>query len=119
MSGRLPKTLGQILEISGNFVIMLILIICRSGSKLVHVRLNTRSLVQNLEKPCVHSRVHSFVSNVMKLCPNVNYHNIYVKFETGTCWVETRSLRQQATQMSDLGPLWPSTYITKQNKRET
>ena len=61
---------------SGNFVRMLILIISRSRAKLDHVRSKTRLLGQILEKPCVHSRVHSFVSNVMKLCQNVNHHNI-------------------------------------------
>ena len=55
---------------------MLILIISRSSSKLGHVRSKTRSLGQRLEKPCVQSRVHIFVSNVMKLCQNVNHHNI-------------------------------------------
>ena len=60
----------------GNFVRMLILIISRSSLKLGHVRSKTRSLDQILEKPCVHSRVHSFVSNAMTLCHNVNLHNI-------------------------------------------
>ena len=56
------------IQSSGNFVRMLILIISRSGVKLGHVRSKTRSLGQILEKPYVHSRVHSFVSNVMKQC---------------------------------------------------
>ena len=60
------------IQSSGNFVRMLILIISRSSSKPGRVRSKTRSLGQILEKPCVHSRVHSFVSNVMKLCQNVN-----------------------------------------------
>ena len=60
----------------GNFVRVLTHIISRSSSKLGHVRSKTRSLGQILEKPCVHSRVHNFVSNVMKLSQNVNHHNI-------------------------------------------
>ena len=61
---------------SSNFVRMLILIISRSSLKLGHVRSKARSLDQILEKLCVHSRVLSFVSNVMTLCQNVNHHNI-------------------------------------------
>ena len=37
----------------------------RSDLKLGHVRSKTRSLGQILEKPCVHSRGHSFDSKVM------------------------------------------------------
>ena len=59
------------IQSSGNFVRRLILIISRSSLKLGHVRPKTRLLGQILEKPCVHSRVHSFVSNVMKLCRDV------------------------------------------------
>ena len=76
------------IQSSGKFVRMLVLIISRSSSKPGHVRSKTRSLDQILETLCVHSRVHSFVSNVMTLCQNVNYHNIWVKFEPGSCWVK-------------------------------
>ena len=48
----------------------------RSGLKLGHVGSETRSLGQILEKPVVHSKVLSSVLNVMKLCQNVNHHNI-------------------------------------------
>ena len=48
----------------------------RSGLKLGHVGSKTRSLGQILEKPCVHSRGQGFDSKVMKLCQNVNHHNI-------------------------------------------
>ena len=41
-----------------------------------HVGSKTRSLGQILEKPCVHSRGHSFDSMDMKLCQTVNHHNI-------------------------------------------
>ena len=48
----------------------------RSNSKLGHVGSKTRSLGQILEKPCVHSRGHGFDHKFMKLCQNVNHHNI-------------------------------------------
>ena len=47
-----------------------------SNLKLGHVGLKTRSLGQILEKPSVHSRVHSFDSKLLKLYQNVNDHNI-------------------------------------------
>ena len=61
---------------SGKFVRMLIIIISRSSSKLGHVGSKTRSLGQILEKPCVHSRGHSFDHKFRKVCQNVNHHNI-------------------------------------------
>ena len=48
----------------------------RSSSKLGHVESKTRSLGQILEKPSVHSRVHSFDSKLTKLYQTVNDHNI-------------------------------------------
>ena len=48
----------------------------RSNSKLGHVGSKTRSLGQILEKPCVHSIGHTFNHKFMKLCQNVNHHNI-------------------------------------------
>ena len=61
------------------------IIISRSNEKLGHVGSKTRSLGQILEKPCVHSRGHSFNSKFMKHYQNVNDYNILVKFETGSC----------------------------------
>ena len=55
---------------------MLMIIISRSSSKLGHVGSKTRSLGQILEKPCVHSRGHRFDQKFMKLCQNVNLHNV-------------------------------------------
>ena len=55
---------------------MLIIIISRSSSKLGHDGSKTRSLGQVLEKPCVHSRGHNFDHKFMKVCQNVNHHNI-------------------------------------------
>ena len=66
----------------------------RSALKLGHVGSKTRSLGQILEQPYVHSRGHRFDHKFMKLCQNVNHHNVKVKFETGSCWVKTRQLGQ-------------------------
>ena len=65
-----------LIQSSGNFIRMLIIIISRSSLKLGHVGSKTRSLDQILEKPCVHSKEHSFDPKFMKLCQNVNHHNI-------------------------------------------
>ena len=43
---------------------MLIIILSRSSSKLGHVGSKTRSLGKILEKPCVHSKRHSFFFKV-------------------------------------------------------
>ena len=67
---------------------MLIVMISRSRLSLVHVGSKTSALGQTLEKPCVHSRGHRFDHKFMKLCQNVNHHNVYVKFETGSCNVK-------------------------------
>ena len=52
------------------------IIISRSRWKLGLVGSKTRSLCQILEKPCVHSRGHSFDSKFMNLYQNANDHNI-------------------------------------------
>ena len=67
---------------------MLMIIISRPSLKLGHVGSRSRSQGQILEKPCVHSRGHSFDSKFMRLYQNANDHNIWVKFETGSCWVK-------------------------------
>ena len=67
---------GTVLMISSrNYVRMLIIIMSRSSSKLGHVGSKTMSVGQILEKPCVHSRGHSFESKFMKLYKYVNDHN--------------------------------------------
>ena len=66
---------------------MLIIIMSSSGLKLGHVGSKTRLLCQILEKPCLHSRRHSFDQKFMKLCQNV-------KFEIGSGWVKIRLLGQ-------------------------
>ena len=67
---------------------MLIIIMSRSSSKVGHDGSKTRSLGQILEKPCVHSKRHSFDPEFMKLCQIVTHYNILVRFETGSCWVK-------------------------------
>ena len=68
---------GTVLILSSwNYVRNLIIIISRSSSKLGQVGSKIRLLGQILEKPCVHSRGHSFDSKFMKLCQNVNHHNV-------------------------------------------
>ena len=63
---------------------MAIIKMSRSDLNLGLVGSKTRSQGQILEKPCVHSRGHSFDSNAMKVYQNVNHHNILVKFKTGS-----------------------------------
>ena len=74
----------------GNLVRVLIFIKSMSCLKLGHVVSKARSLGQILDKPCVRCRGHSFEQKTMKLCQNVNFHKIYmyVKFETGSCWIK-------------------------------
>ena len=55
---------------------MLIIIISRSNLKLGQVGSKIRLLDEIVEKPCVHSREHSITLKFMKLCQNVNHHNI-------------------------------------------
>ena len=64
------------IQSSRNFIRMLVIIISRSSSKLGHVGSKIRSLGQILEKPCVHSKRHSFYSKFTKLYQIVIDHNI-------------------------------------------
>ena len=64
------------IQCSFNFVRMLIIIISRSSLKLGHGGSKTRSLGQILEKPCVHSRGHSFDPKFTNLCQKVNHYYI-------------------------------------------
>ena len=73
---------------------MLIIIISRSSSKLGHVGSKTRSLGQILEKPCVHSRGHSFDHKFMKVCQNVNILISWSSSKLGHIGSKTRSLGQ-------------------------
>ena len=59
-----------------------------------HVGSKTRSAGQIIEKPCEHSRGHSFGPIVIKLAQNDHLDNISIKFEYGLCRVKTRSVCQ-------------------------
>ena len=50
---------------------MFVMIKSPTSSKMVHVRSKTRSRVQILEKPCVHSRGHIFSQIILKPGQNV------------------------------------------------
>ena len=65
-----------LIQRSQNCIRTLMIIISRSNLKLGHVGSKTRLLGQILEKPCVHSKRHSFDPKFMKLCQIVNHHNI-------------------------------------------
>ena len=69
---------------------MLIIIISRSSSKLGHVGSKTRSLGQILEKPCVHSRGHSFDHKFMKADNIISRSSL----KLGHVGSKTRSLGQ-------------------------
>ena len=73
---------------------MLIPIKSSSSFKLGHVGLKTRSLGRIFEKPCIYSREHSFDPKFMKLCLDVNHHEIEVKLKLGHVPLKTRSRGQ-------------------------
>ena len=54
----------------------------------------TRLLGHILEKPCVHSRGHSFEKKFMKLCQNVNSYKSRSNLKLGHVGSKTRSLGQ-------------------------
>ena len=53
-----------------------------------HVGSKTRSVGQIMEKPCEHSRGHSFGPIFIKLAQNDHLDNIFVKVEYGSCGVK-------------------------------
>ena len=57
-----------------NFARMLIIIISKSSLKQGHVRAETWSLGQILDKLFVHSRWRSLDTKFMKMCQNVNFY---------------------------------------------
>ena len=83
-----------LIQISRNSIRMLMIIISRSSSKLGHVGSKTRSLGQILEKPCVHSKRHSFESKFMKVWQIVNHHISWSSLKLGHVGSKTRSLGQ-------------------------
>ena len=66
----------------------------RSSLKLGHVGSKTWALGQILEKPCVHSKRHSFDPKVMELCQIVNPHISRSNLKLGHIGSKTRSLGQ-------------------------
>ena len=66
----------MLIQSSQNFIGMLMIIISRPSLKLGHVGSKTRSLGQILEKPCVHSKRHSFDPKFMNFYQNVNHYYI-------------------------------------------
>ena len=65
-----------LIQSSGNYIRMLMIVIFRSSLTLGHVGSKTKSLGQILEIPCVDSKRHSFDPKFMKLCQTVNHHNM-------------------------------------------
>ena len=62
---------------------MIILTISQSSWNMGDVVSKTRSVGQIMEKPCEHSRSHSFGPIFIKLAQNNHLDNISVKFEYG------------------------------------
>ena len=81
-----------LIQSSLNFIRMLMIIISRSNLKLGQVGSKPRLLDQIIEKPCVHSRRHSFDPKFIKLCQIVNHYNVSSKL--GQVGSKTRSLGQ-------------------------
>ena len=68
---------------SSNWLRMIILTIPQSSSNMGDVGSKTRSVGQIMEKPCKHSRGHSFGPSFTKLAQNDHLDSISVKFEYG------------------------------------
>ena len=68
---------------SSNLLRMIVLTISRSSSNMDDVGSKTRSVGQIIEKPCEHSRGHSFGPIFIKLAQNYHLDNISVKVEYG------------------------------------
>ena len=80
---------GTVLILSSwNYVRKLIIIISRSNTKLGQVGSKIRLLGQILEKKHLVYILEGtvFYLKFMKLCQKVNHHNIWVRFETWSCW---------------------------------
>ena len=67
---------------SSNLLRMIVLTISRSSSNMGDIGSETRSVGQ-IEKPCEHSRGHSFGPIFIRLAQNDHLDNISVKFEYG------------------------------------
>ena len=72
-----------LVQTSSNLLRMIILTISQLSSNMGDVGSKNRSVGQILEKPCEHSRGHSFGPIFIKLAQNDHLDNISVKFEYG------------------------------------
>ena len=68
---------------SSTLIRMIILTMSQSSLNMGDVGSETRSVGQIMEKPCEHSRGHSFGQIFIKLAQNDHLDNISVKFEYG------------------------------------
>ena len=78
---------------SSNLLRMIILTISQLSSNMGDVGSKTRSVGQIMEKPCEHSRGHSFGPIIIKLAQNDHLDNFSVKFEYGSCRVKNKVSR--------------------------
>ena len=72
-----------LVQTSSNLLRMIISTISQLSSNMGDIGSKTRSVGQIMEKPCEHSRGHSFGPNFIKLAQNDHLDNISVKFEYG------------------------------------
>ena len=82
-----------LVQSSSNLLRMIILTISQLSSNMDHVGSKTRSVGQLKEKPCEHSRGHSFGPIIIKLAQNDHLDNISVKFEYRSCRVKNKVSR--------------------------
>ena len=82
-----------LVQSSSNLLRMIILTISRLSSNMGHVGSKTRSVGQLKEKPCEHSRGHSFGPIIIKLAQNDHLDNISIKFEYRSCRVKNKVSR--------------------------
>ena len=72
-----------LVQCSSDLLRMIVLTISQSSSNMGDVGSKTKSVGQIMEKPCEHSRGHSFGPIFIKLAQNDHLDNISVKFEYG------------------------------------
>ena len=72
-----------LVQSSSNLLRMIILTISQLSSNMGDIGSKTRSVGQIMEKPCEHSRGHSFCPIFIKLAQNDHLDNISVRFEYG------------------------------------
>ena len=74
-----------LVQSSSNLLRMIILTISQLSSSMDDVGSKTRSVGQIMEKPCEHSRGHSFGPIIIKLAQNDCLDNFSAKFEYRLC----------------------------------